>query len=231
MTKLEAITTAYLLATGKTTLPTGNKLAQLNALAEKFYRDWQVEPDTEWQSLYQTVGAGTVTATDEFDLDTDINFISKEQGNYVRVLTSAGQYIDYPVVKPQQLYQHRLVPAVAHVVEDGTHKIRFSRAFTADDTAFGGTIQVPAIIKLDDITSSSSEILIDQPEWLAERVAAQYCYSYKSLRDMYDDLINLANEHMMSMKVQNGSGNESLNTGINYFESMSNIGINNYDYS
>lgn len=219
MTRLDVITEAWLLATGKTALPSvgQTKRDQLNALAVKFYRDWQVEPGVEWNSLYQLVGAGTVTATDEFTLDTDINYISKNEGNKVRVLTTAGQYIDYETVLPMQLYQYRGSNAVAHIIEDGEHKLRFSKPFTATETAFGGTIQVPAIIKLDDITTDESEILIDQPQWLAERVAAQYAYSYKSLRDMYPDLLDLANERMSSMKAANSSGNESYNTGIDYF--------------
>ena len=226
-TRLDAITTGYMLATGKTTLPAVGtaKRDLLTNLAVKFYRDWQTEPDTEWKSLYQLIGAGTVTATDEFDLDTDINFISKQPGNNVRVLTTAGQYIDYEAVKPQQLYQYRNSNAVAHVIEDGVHKLRFSKPFTSTDAAFGGTIQVPAIIKLDDITSDSSEILIDQPEWLGERIAAQYAYSFKSLRDLYDDLRNMANERLSSMKAANGSGSESYNTGIDYFALAGNVGL------
>lgn len=227
MTRLECITNAYLLAAGKATLPTGNKLAQLNALAIKFYRDWQVEPDTEWNSLYQVVSAGTVTATDTFDLDTEINFISKQEGNYVRIKTTDGQYISYQTVKPQQLYQYRTANAVAHIVTDGVHQVKFSKPFVAGTQPIGGTIEVPAIIKLDDLTSDSSEVLIDQPEWLSERVAAQYAYSYKSTRDMYDDLLALANEHMISMKAANTSGTESYQTGIDYFALNGNVG---FDY-
>lgn len=228
-TRLDAITDGYTFATGKTTLPAAGtaKRELLTALAIKFYRSWQTEPDTEWDSLYQLVGAGTVTATDEFDLDTDINFISKREGNNVRILISGStdNYINYTTVKPQQLYQYRTGNYCAHVVEDGTHKIRFSRAFVAADQAIGGTIQVPAVIKLDDITSDTSEILIDNPEWLGKRIAAQYAFSFKSLRDMYDDLLALANEDMVSMKAGNTSGNESYNTGIDYFALNGNVGI------
>lgn len=226
MTRLQSTTEAYLLATGKTALPaTGTaKRDLLTNLAIMFYRSWQTEPDTEWQSLYQAVGAGTVTATDSFDLDTDINFISKLPGNYVRVKTTTGQYISFESVKPQQLFQYRLGNYVSHVVVDGVHKIKFSKPFITGDQAIGGTIQIPAIIKLDDITSDSSEVLIDIPGWLSKRVAAQYAYSFKATRDMYDDLLALANEDMVSMKASNTSGNESYNTGINYFESLGNVG-------
>lgn len=225
-TRLDAITTGYMLATSKSTLPaTGtSKRDLLTNLAIKFYRDWQTETDTEWESLYQLIGAGTVTATDTFDLDTEINFISKEYGNGVRVLLSSGQYINFKTVKPQELYQNRYVNAVAHVVSDNVHSVKFSRPFVSTDQAFGGTIEVPAIIKLDDITSDSSELLIDNSEWLGERIAAQYAFSFKSLRDMYPDLLAQANETMTGMKLANGSGTESYNTGIDYFATQGNVG-------
>lgn len=211
MNRLEAITEAYLLCTSKTTLPAIGtaKRNQLTALARKFYRDWQTEPDTEWQSLYQDITAGTVSATDTFELDTEINFISKQDGNYINI-----DGTDFTAVKPQQLYQYRYANAVAKVADNS---IKFSKPFTADSPLLGKTINVPAIIKLDDITSDTSEILIDNPSWLPARIAAQYAYSYKSLRDMYDDLLAIANEHMISMKNANTSGNESYNTGVNYF--------------
>jgi hypothetical protein len=227
-TRLDAITTAYMLATSKSNLPAigSSKRDLLTNLAVKFYRDWQTEPNTEWDSLYQVIGAGTVTATDTFNLDTAINFISKLEGNCVRVLCTDGTtYLDFTTVKPQQLYQYRYQNAVAHVVINGTHKLKFSKVFTSSDQAFGGAIQVPAIIKLDDITSDTSNILIDQPNWLDERIAAQYAYSFKSLRDMYPDLLDMANETMQSMKAANGSGNESTSDNIDYFATMGNVGI------
>jgi hypothetical protein len=60
MIRSEAITEAYMLATGKsvgvTAIPTA-KRNLLTALAVKFYRDWQTEPGTEWDSLYDVIGA------------------------------------------------------------------------------------------------------------------------------------------------------------------------------
>lgn len=226
-TRLDAIATGYLLATGKTTLPAAGSVKRdlLTNLAIKFYRDWQTETGVEWESLSQDISAGTATAgNDTFDLAEEINFISKDENNYVVINEQK-----YKVVSVRQLSKYRYSRAVAHIVVDGTHSIKFSQEFTSDDPVVGEEILVPCIIKLDDITSDSSEVLIDQPEWLGERIAAQYAYSFKSLRDMYDDLLALANDRMNSMKAANTIGTESYSTDIDYFATLGNVGSSGVD--
>lgn len=223
MNRLDAITTGYMLATSKSTLPAigTSKRDLLTNLAIKFYQDWQVEPDTEWESLSRDVSAGTATVdNDTFDLADEINFISKDDNNYV---TINGQR--FQVVKFNQLSKYSTSRAVAHITVDGTHSIKFSTPFVATDTLVGQEILVPCIIKLDDLTSDKSDVLIDQANWLGERIGAQYAYSFKSLRDMYPDLLDMANETMQSMKAANSSGGESYNTEVDYFASMGNVGL------
>jgi hypothetical protein len=88
---------------------------------------------------------------------------------------------------------------------------------------FGGTIEVPAIIKLDDINSDTSEILIDNPQWLPARLAAQYVFNDRQLNYLYDDLLADANDMMQGMIDQNGTLSDSYNTGIDYFSSMGSV--------
>jgi hypothetical protein len=223
VTKLDAMTTGYYLATGKTTLPAvgSAKRSLLDALAVKFNRDWQTETGVEWESLSSDVSAGTaVVGTDTYELSDPINFISKDENNNV---TINGQ--KFKVVSVRQLSRYASSRAVAHVVTDGEHFVKFAQAFTAGDNLAGEEILVPCIIKLDDLTSDASEVLIDQPEWLGERIGAQYAYSFKSLRDMYPDLLDLANDRMESMKSANTTGTESTSTGEDYFMTMGNVGI------
>lgn len=220
MQRIDAVNQAILIATGKAATPTGSKLDQLNQLAIKYYRDWQVEPGVEWDSLYQVVSGGTVTATDTFDLDTDINYISQRPGNYVRVKLGPDSYINYTVVTPQQLYQSRHANAAAKVADN---QIKFSKPFLATDQAFGGTIEVPAIIKLDDLTNDKSEVLIDNPAWLPVRMAAQYVLTNKQLNYLYSDILAQANELMQGMML-NGRPSATTSTGIDYFSTLGNVG-------
>lgn len=226
MNRLECITEAYVICTGKSTLPTGTKRDKLNNLAKKLYRDWQTEPGMEWESLYSVVGAGTVTATDTFALDTEINFIStsqQRQDNLVRIRYGTSpnySYAYYKSVPYGQLHRHRDTNAVSKVTDNS---IKFSKAFTSTSEVFGGTIQVPAIIKLDDLTADTSEILIDNPAWLPARLAAQYVLTDTQLNYLYQDLLDQANELMLGMKIANGTGNESYSSGVDYFASMGNV--------
>jgi hypothetical protein len=228
MIRLEALEDAFTIATGKALPASGSKRDKITKLAIKLYRDWQTEPGVEWNSLYSVIGAGTVSATDTFDLDTDINYISTSDArdnNFVRVKTADSQYINFRTVKPGQLHGLRDVNAVAKISEN---RIRFSRTFTADDQAFGGTIEVPAIVKLDDILSDTDEILIDNPNWLPARLAAQYVLNDRQLNYLYDDLLAQANELMRGMIETNDTGDDSINTGIDYFSSLGNVNNVNY---
>lgn len=232
MTRETAITDAYMYATGKSvaigSIPSA-KRNLLTSLAIKFNRDWQTENGIEWDSLYSVVSAGTVTATNQFTLATPINFVSTDkqrENNKVRVLCADGvTYVEFMSVKPSELYSNRYRNAVAHVASSGVDSVKFSRAFTTSDQAYGGTIQVPAITKLGDLTTDASTVYIDNPEWLPWRMAAQYAYSYKSLRDMYPDLLDKANELMTGMIGRNISGNESTSTGVDYFATMGSVGL------
>lgn len=220
-TRLDAITTAYQLVTGKSTLPpTGTaKRALLDSLANKFYRDWQTEPGVEWQSLLRQVSAGTATAgQDTYELASAVHFLSKDEHNQVRIKDTY-----YKVVTAAQLPKYKDHNAVALYTAAGTQSLQFSQPIAEGSALIGETIKVPAIIKLADLTDDSSEVLIDQPEWLGERIAAQYAFSFRSTREMYDDLLALANDRMESMKQANETGSDSTSTGIDYFALTGNV--------
>lgn len=219
MNKLDAITEAYLLATGKASPPAEGttKRSSLAALAVKFNRDWQIEPDVEWDSLYDWVGAGKAKATDTYELDEEINFISTDgqrEENYVYILTLDGQKIGFKTVRPRDLKRYPHGNAVAKISEN---RIKFSRVFTADEQAFGGSIFVPAITKLDDLENDDDDVLIDDPLWLPARMAAQFVLPNSQLNYLYEDLLDQANEKMEAMIDRNTSGNETTSTGVDYF--------------
>lgn len=223
MNRLEVITDAYLLATGKPTPPaTGTKRDRLTGLVRMFYRGWQIEPYTEWDSLYQIISAGKVSARDTFELDTEIHFISTDQQrehNFVRIVTASG-YEEFKTVKPSQLYQYRNAKAVAKVADNA---IKFSKAFASDSPLIGLPIEVPAIGKLDDLDSDTDEVLIDDPSWLSVRVAAEYVLTDTQLNYLRDDLMDQADEKMIAMKDRNNANDDSLSTGENYFASQGNV--------
>lgn len=203
MTILECMTDGYLLATGKATLPDSgsSKYNRLFALAKKLHRDWQNEPGVDWNSLHQTVEAGTVSTATEYELDTEILKLSKRKGDRVHVRTTDDTDIFFTVVDPSRLYEHRYGNAVALVGQT----LRFSRAFDADESAYGGTVRVPAYVKLDDITSVNDDVLVDNPDWLSAAIAAYFVMPDAQLNYQYPDLVAQANQLMTTMKENNGT--------------------------
>lgn len=216
MTLQDAMAQAYLLATGKSTLPAAGstKYQRLYNLCIKFYRDWQTEPGVDWNSLYGLTNAGTVTATDTFDLQDEVIKVSQRDGDFIRILvTSPNGYRNFTLVPASQLYQNRYTTAVAKVGQT----IKFSRAFTSTDPEFGKTIIVPAFLKLDDLEGLDDEVLIDNPAWLPVVVAAQYVLPDAQLSYQYPDLLEQAQDIMDGMKLANNTQADSYNTGQDFF--------------
>lgn len=215
MTFLEAMQQAYLLATGKSTLPAegSSKYNRLYNLVIKFYRDWQTEPGVDWNSLYQLLDSGTITATDTFDIDDTIIKLSQRPNDSVRVITTSNTYT-FPTVNASRLYQNRYDNAVAKI----GNTLVFSRAFTSSSNEFGGTLYVPCYVRLDDLSNLSDEVLIDNPAWLPVVVAAQYVLSDAQLQYQYPDLLSQAQDLMDGMKLANEPQDETYSDGNYYFD-------------
>ncbi len=214
MTLLETITQAYLLATGKSTLPQEGsaKYNRLIGLAKKFYRDWQTEPGIDWNSLYQLVEVGTVTATDTFDIDDQIIKISQRPSDQVRIVTSSNTFT-YKTVSPSQLYSNRYAYAVSRI----GNTVKFSAPFTTSSQQLGGTLYVPAYVRLDDLVNLNDEVLIDNPAWLPVVVAAQYVLSDAQLQYQYPDLLSQAQDLMKGRILANEAQDETEVDGEEHF--------------
>jgi hypothetical protein len=217
VTILEAMTEAYLLATGKSTLPTvgSAKYLRLYNLCKKYHRDWAYETGVDWNSLNTLVEAGTVTATDTFDLDSDTKVIrlSQRERDFVRIVSDTNTFL-YSTKNASELYPGRFTKIVSKV----GNTLRFPSAFTAESQEFGGTIYAPAYVELEEITSVNDDVLIDNPAWLPVRVAAQYVLPDAQLSYQSPDLIAQANDLMIGMKLDNNSGGETYSTGENFFD-------------
>lgn len=198
---------AYLAAQRKATPPasTTTKYATLLGLVDAAQDDWQTEPGIEWNSLYELVSNGTVTATDTFDLDDSIRYVSKRDGDFV-TLTNGTNTQEVLLVNPDQLYSNRYNFACAQI----GRTLKFSKAFTASSTTFGYTIKIPAIIYCDDITAGSSAIQCDDPMYLAYMVAAEFIRTDVVKGGQYNNLLGKAAERMDKMKQDNGSQNDSI---------------------
>ena len=200
---------AFLESKRKATAPAigTTKYNALLGLVDTEQKAWESEPDTEWDSLYSLVTIGTVTATDTFDLDDTINYISKREGDYVLV-TNGTNTIPYQVVRPNQLYSLRSTNACAQI----GRTLKFSKAFVSTDSAFGYSIKIPSILYVDDITLGTQFVQCDDSLYLVYAVAATFCANDTVKAVLYDKLLAKAGQRMERMKQANSGQNEVIAT-------------------
>lgn len=214
MTITDAVADVYLRATAKTTtLTTGTKYNRIIRLLNFYQRRWANEPGVDWNSLYNPAfSLGTVTNTDSFDIDTSsIRKFSSRQGDIVRIVWTDGVgYTDYDIVDANKLKDysygvHKENPLGWYCTQIGSQLV-FNHKFISTDPQYGGEIFVPCYVYPDDITTTatdSSEVQVDDPDWLVTRVAAEYVRNDITRRQRYPELLVEANEIMGRMKDDN----------------------------
>lgn len=205
----DAIQLAYLEASGKPVAPVvgSKKYNQLLGYLNNAQREWQNEPDVNWDSTFDFVEVGNVSATDRFAFDPDVVLKpSTTEGDYVTVTSTTGGITNYRIVKPSDFKRNLYGNAVTIINKE----IVFPRAFTSDDTQFGGQITMPAYLKLDTLTSGRDEIGVDDPMWAVIMAAAKYVRNDTVKQNQYGNLIAEANNLMLSMKQRNSSAITSV---------------------
>jgi hypothetical protein len=203
------ISRAYIHAQRKATPPaTGtDKYNVLVGIIDSVQKDWADEDGIEWDSLSSKVTNGTVSATDTFDLDDEINYISKRQDNPVLLVSPDGtQKVPVKLVAPHQLYKYRNELAVA---QQGRTLV-FSKPFLSTDSTIGYSIVIPAIGYVDDLTSGSSLIQCDDPMFMIYMTAAEFDRQDIVKMGQYNNLLAMAAQKMEKMKSNNSGSIEEI---------------------
>jgi len=214
VTTSELVNSVYLKSAGK--IPTftsgSTKWLKIVAIANGYIDAWQNEPGVDWSSLYDPAfSIGTVSATDTFDLDTDeIRKLSDGRDDPVRIIHSNGtDYTDYEIVPANQLRSdYRSGRYCAQIGPT----LKFNRAFTSDDPQFGGTIYVPKYGFAEHIEADGDDVPVDDPQWLVLMTSAEYVRNDITKQNQYPNLVNEANNLMVSMKDANDAQINSVVT-------------------
>jgi hypothetical protein len=210
MTVDQAIAKAFLHAQRKPVAPSAGttKYNALLMIADSMQKMWAAEPGVEWDSLYALVTlSAVVSATDTFAIDATINDISQREGDSVLV-TNGVSTTPFTVVDPDQLYGFRNSNVVARL----GNTLKFSRAFASTSSMIGYNIKIPAIGYIADITAGSQTIAVDDPMWLVYSMAAEFCRNDTVKAGQYDNLLQMADQHMQKMKQANGGQLETIST-------------------
>lgn len=210
MTLSDFIAQSYLRATGtvSTLTSSDSDWTKLLQLANIFQTQWAKEPGVDWVSLYSpAVSCGTITATDTFNLDSSIYKISQGEDDAIRIdWTDGTHYTDYTLVSPERLKYYTTGNYVAKIGST----LKFNKTFAATDKEFGGTIHVPAYTLPSDLANSSDVVMVDIPDWLVTRCAAEYVRNDLVKQNQYPNLIAEANELMKKMIENNNAQLETV---------------------
>lgn len=189
-------------ATGKasTLVSTDTKWVKIVGIANRLIRVWERAAD--WNSLYDPkYSGGTVTATDTFELDSDIRKLSDTYGDPVRIVsaTDSTQKWDYTVVNAERLKQYSEGQYCAQIGRN----LVFNREFEATDPQFGGTIELPVYLHATELKTVSTQIPVDDPEWLICMAAAEYVRNDITKQGQYPNLVQEANSYLDQMMDEN----------------------------
>lgn len=218
MTVEDLVAEVYLKSAGKlpTFLEGSTKWNKILAIANFYNRKWQRERGVDWYSLYNPAYlVGTVSNTDSYELDTDdVLRVSQAEQDYVRIFMSSGQTTYYPTInadKQQGTFegQNKNNYFGKFVSVNGPNLV-FNHIFTSSDPEFGGEIYAPIYQKLEDLTSASDDILVDDPNWLVLMTAAEYVRNDITKQGQYPNLIAEANDLMEGMKEANEAQVETV---------------------
>lgn len=200
MTTSEFVQACVLKATGKvsTLVSTDSKWLKIVGIANRQIKKWEREAD--WNSLYDPdYSIGTVTATDEFELDDEIRKISDNADDPVRIIHTDDSYTDYQVVNAERLKYYSTGNYCAQI----GRTLKFNSAFTSTDAEYGGTIQVPVYLYAETLTTAGSEVPVDDPEWLICMTAGEYIRNDVTKQNQYPNLVAEANAILEVMKEDN----------------------------
>lgn len=193
----EAITKAFQHAQGKPIPPVAGtpKYNQLIIIADSMQKLWAAETGVDWGSLstYYTTSASN---SNTIDLDDSIDHVINDPQNPIIIGTD-----EYRLVRFNQLRMYR------------TSKVVAATGLTLQlpiDVTVSGSVTVPAILKVEDITTGSDEIQVDDPMWLVYAMAAEFDRNDIVKAQNYDDILQLAEAHMNKMKENNEGGYETI---------------------
>jgi len=206
---------AHLKASGKvkTLATTDPKYIRILELANMYQNESQNEPGVDWESTYDYVSIGTVSATDSYSIDTDTVFkVSQKEFDDIKIVDSDNKTWFYKRVAPSDFTKRRAFNVCT--IRGGN--LVFDRAFTEDDAQFGATIYLPAYQRLEDLTSANDDILVDDPEWLLTMVAAEIVRNDVVKQNQYPNLIAQAQNLMQKMK----ENNDGVNDGVDMEETV-----------
>ena len=202
LTTSSFVSNVVLLSEGKLpTFATGTtKWLRIVAQGNFFLQQFARERGIDWSYYYDPAYSfGTVTANQSFEVPEEVAKVSQQEGDFVRITHTDGNYTDYSIVSHDRLKDYPSGNYCARVGSD----LRFNVAFSATSPQLGGTIGVPVYLYPDTFSADGEDINHPDPNWLVLAVAADRVKNDVTRKDLRADLVGQANEIMLGLKEDN----------------------------
>lgn len=158
-------------------------------------REWARDADVSWRSLYSIETIGTFSTTQTYNLASDINKL----GDFV-YLEDGNNWKQFSVISP---LRRREYSQACYVTGINPQVLTFIDTISATDPWIGSDIKAGAYSIPADVTTGSSEVTIDNPEWLIYATAAELARNDPAKDDQFDNLLGMANDLYQKMKDAN----------------------------
>lgn len=223
MTLADLVSDSYLAYRGKlANVPAAGteKYNRIVRIANRKQREWALDANVDWPSLYDYRQLGTVsTGVQEYDLDDDVIRVS----DYVTLTDSSNNNKRIEVIKPQTITEY-----VAGCYVHGTNpkQLTFLTPITA--ALSGRSLYVPCFAMPPDLVNPTDVVTADNPEWLIYAIAAELARNDYSKVDQFGNLNGIAMNLYSQMVTEAESSSFLQPNGVTNNMPQSSVFYGNY---
>lgn len=185
----QLVSDSYLTYRGKlSSVPAAGteKYNRIVNIANRKQREWAQDSNIDWPSRYERRDAGSLSVNQQvYDIDDDILRLS----DFVRLTAPNGNKINVAVIKPQTF---STVYSGVYMFGANPRQLKFIQ--TIDSSYTGYTMTLPCYTMPPDMTTSTSFVYVDDPQWLVYAVAAELARNDYSKEEQYSNLRGDAND-------------------------------------
>ena len=171
------------------------------SVANRKQNEWARDGKQTRASLFEIRNIGTVAVgSTSFDLDEIVLPADKVTVTVGTVVT------DYTICKPQE---RDSFTQACYISGRDPQVLTFTDKFVSGGAGIGGTINIAAYWLPETLTSATSIVSVDDPNWLVYSLAAENAFNELTYSDKYPELVAKANNLYQQMSSNNRRGTSS----------------------
>ena len=189
MTLAQLVSESYLAYRGKlSSVPAvgSEKYNRIVMIANRKQRDWAQDSNVDWLSRYELRPLGTLlSGTQIYDLDNDI----MRPSDYVILTDLQGNKRYIQTVRPQLASR---VTSGCYIF--GTNPVQLNFITKIDSSYNGFALTVPCFTIPADMSSPTSIVSVEDPNWLIYATAAELARNDYAKEEQYPNIVGQAND-------------------------------------